>query len=245
MITVARYSAGTPIVRDGVIGPGGGDTHQDFDDKNRLYYSDLSAACVTVAVSEDGGNTFPAAQNNIPDVRRLGRRQNRRDRRSPMGRGLRRRHCLHVGPQSRGQLGRKFPSCSKTTDAGRTWHAQIIGSVDQSGPLQIDKQKRKVTINGNEKDAILLYQLYYTGGTLKVLRVTDFNDGTPYIIDNLTVGTPGGSVATVFPVMSVDKAGNLYVVWSDGAKISMATSTNRGQTWSAPDSRQSDDAERH
>ncbi len=56
---------GSPIVRDGVVGPGGGDTHQDFDDMNRLYYSDLSAACVTVAVSEDGGNTFPPAQSNF------------------------------------------------------------------------------------------------------------------------------------------------------------------------------------
>ncbi len=35
-------------------------------------------------------------------------------------------------------------------------------------------------------------------------------------------------------MLAVDKAGNLYVVWSDGSKISMMTSTNRGNTWSAP-----------
>jgi len=36
----------------------------DFDDKNRLYYADLSAACVTTAVSEDNGNTFPLTREN-------------------------------------------------------------------------------------------------------------------------------------------------------------------------------------
>jgi hypothetical protein len=224
---------GTPIVRDGVIGPGGGDTHQDFDGQNRLYYSDLSAACVTVAVSEDGGNTFPAAQNNILTC--VGQGEDKTgatdDRQwvAAFGDGIAYMTVRNLAVSSGGNF-----HLSKTTDAGRTWHAQIIGSVTQSGPLMIDKQKRKVTVNGQQKDAILLYQLYYTGSTLKVFRVTDFNDGTPLIVDNLTIATPGGSVATVFPVLTVDKQGNLYVVWSDGSKISMATSTTRGNTWSAP-----------
>ncbi|MGH7857744.1 MAG: hypothetical protein ACREQY_10480, partial [Candidatus Binatia bacterium] len=55
---------GTPIVRDAVLGPGGGDTHVDFDHAGRVYYADLSAACVTAAVSEDGGNTFPPDRVN-------------------------------------------------------------------------------------------------------------------------------------------------------------------------------------
>ncbi|MFS8085570.1 MAG: hypothetical protein ACMG6H_08065, partial [Acidobacteriota bacterium] len=88
--------------------------------------------------------------------------------------------------------------------------------------------------NGVQKDAIMLYQINYVGGTLKVIRVADTNDGSPLIVDDLTVGTPGGAVDTVFPVLSVDKQGNLYVVWSDGSKISMATSADRGDHWSAP-----------
>ena len=55
---------GSPVTRDAVTGPGGGDTAMDFDDKNRLYYADLSAACVTTAVSEDTGNTFPLTRTN-------------------------------------------------------------------------------------------------------------------------------------------------------------------------------------
>jgi len=221
-------------VRDAVTGPGGGDTHLDFDDKNRLYYVDLSAGCTTAAVSEDGGNTFPPDRNNplvcIGQGEDPEGAQDDRQWVAAFGDGIAYstvRNLLVAAGSGNFHL-------SKTTDAGKTWHAQILGNVGQSGPLEVDKTKRKVTVNGSLRDAILVYQLYYTGGTLKVFRITDLNDGTPLIVDNLTIGTPGGSVATVFPVMSIDKAGNLYVVWSNGSTISMATSTDRGQTWSAP-----------
>src|SRR5215218_3388527 len=55
---------GAPVLRDAVAGPGGGDTDVDFDAKGRVYYVDLSAACVTAAVSEDGGQTFPVERTN-------------------------------------------------------------------------------------------------------------------------------------------------------------------------------------
>ena len=219
-----------------VIGPGGGDTHQDFDDRNRMYYADLSAACVTVAVSEDGAHSR-AAQNNFLTC--IGQGEDETgvtdDRQwiAAFGDGI----AYMTVRNLQVSVGGNF-HLSKTTDAGRTWHAQIIGTVTQSGPLMIDKQKRKVVVNGVEKDAIVLYQLYYSGPetaeTLKVMRITDFNDGSPLIVDNLTIGTPGGPVSTVFPVLTVDQAGNLYVVWSNGSKISLATSTDRGNTWSAP-----------
>ena len=38
----------------------------------------------------------------------------------------------------------------------------------------------------------------------------------------------------LFPVVDVDKAGNVYVVWSDGFKVQYAASTDGGQTFSAP-----------
>ncbi|MFZ0751676.1 MAG: hypothetical protein WAM70_20110 [Pyrinomonadaceae bacterium] len=221
---------GAPIVRDGVVTPGGGDTAQDFDDRNRLYYSDLSAACVTVAVSEDGGNTFPATQNNFLTC--VGSGDNVEgvtdDRQWVAGFGD---GIAYV--TMRNFAGSGF-HLSKTTDAGRTWHGQSIGNVSQSGPLAIDRKLRKVLANGTEKDAIHLYQLYYTSNTLKVIRVVDFNDGTPLIINDLHVSTPGGPVANVFPVLAVDKQGHLYVAWSNGSQIRMVTSTDRGNTWSAP-----------
>jgi hypothetical protein len=184
---------GTPIVRDSVVGPGGGDTHQAFDAQNRLYYSDLSGGCVTVAVSEDGGNTFPLDRSNVLTCIGTGEdpegAQDDRQWVAGFGDGIGymtvRNLLVAVGSGN-------F-HLSKTTDAGKTWHAQIIGNVGQSGNLEVDKVKRKVTANGMEKDAILLYQLYYSGSTLKMFRIADFNDGTPLVVNNLTVGTPGGT----------------------------------------------------
>lgn len=38
----------------------------------------------------------------------------------------------------------------------------------------------------------------------------------------------------LFPVVDVDKAGNVYVLWSDGFKVEYAVSTDGGQTFSKP-----------
>ena len=53
------------------------------------------------------------------------------------------------------------------------------------------------------------------------------------IVDDITIGTPGGAVSTVFPVMAIDVGGNLYMTWSSGSAIFMMTSTDHGDTWSA------------
>ena len=38
----------------------------------------------------------------------------------------------------------------------------------------------------------------------------------------------------LFPVVDVDKAGNVYVVWSDGFKVQYASSTDGGTTFATP-----------
>jgi hypothetical protein len=69
-----------------------------------------------------------------------------------------------------------------------------------------------------------------------MFRVTDLDDGSePLVEDKLIYTSTNGSVNNVFPVISVDRAGNLYAVWSLGAgAIYMVTSTDRGDTWSQP-----------
>jgi hypothetical protein len=46
--------------------------------------------------------------------------------------------------------------------------------------------------------------------------------------------SPGGSVSNLFPPLSVDSAGNVYVVWSDPGDHNLyyAYSTNQGTSWS-------------
>jgi PKD repeat protein len=226
---------GSPVTRDAVTGPGGGDTHMDFDDKNRLYYSDLSAACVTTAVSEDNGNTFPLTRENPIACLGTDDPEGVTDDRQWIGAfgdgiGYVTMRNFAVG------VGSGNFHLFKTSDGGQHWDGgRIIGNVSQSGPLEVDKQLRMVTVNGAQKNAILIYQIYFSDSTLKLMRITDLNDGSPMIVNDLVIPTPGSaSVATVFPVMSIDKAGNLYAVWSDGAKIKMAASADRGNHWTAP-----------
>lgn len=227
---------GTPIVRDSALGPGGGDTHQDFDALGRFYYVDLGAACVTAAVSDDGGNTFPKV-NPLVCVTPSdpGGAQDDRQWSGAFGgssladvadaasRGYMTVRNLAVG------VGGNF-HLNRTRDAGLTWPSgQAIGTVTQSGPLVVDKTKR----NFSGTNYIVVYQLYYSGSTLNLFRIRDPDTGANPTVDNLTIGTPGGAVANVFPVMAVGRTGELYVTWSDTTAIFMMTSTDRGDTWSA------------
>jgi hypothetical protein len=222
---------GTPVIRDAVAGLGGGDTHQDFDANNWLYYVDLSGACVTAAVSTDGGNTFPLERVNhlacFSDQTPQGAVD---DRQWVAGFGN------GIGYVTFRNLAGSSFYLFKTTDGGLTWDkGRVLGAVSQTGPLVIDKQKRRVTVDGQEREAIILYQIFYTGTNLRVFRVMDFGDGAPLKIDNLSIANPGVSIDNVFPVLAVDNAGNPYAVWSQTATaIWMASSADRGSSWSAP-----------
>src|ERR1044071_4030521 len=223
---------GTPVLRDAVTGPGGGDTDVDFDAKGRVYYVDLSAACVTAAVSEDGGQTFtPERTNYITCVSEETSEAAVDDRQWVAGFGDGRAFVTWRNFSGSGFY------MFRTRDGGLTWDkGRQLGSVSQSGPLKADKTKRRVKVGNVERDAILVYQIYYTGSSVRMFRVTDLDDGSePLVEDKLIYTSTNGSVNNVFPVISVDRAGNLYAVWSLGAgAIYMATSTDRGDTWSQP-----------
>jgi hypothetical protein len=227
---------GTPVVRDSVVGAGGGDSHVDFDAQNRLYFVDLSGACVTAAVSLDGGNTFsPERTNQIVCV----------SEQNPDAIGDDRQWVGAFGDGIAYTTFRNLLAGSfwmfRTEDAGLNWDTgRLLGSVSQSGPFQVDKQKRRITVpteSGALKtgEAILSYQVFYRGTNLRVFRVADFDDGAPLVINDLSIVDPGESVSNVFPVLAVDRGGNLYAAWSQGADtIFMATSGDFGATWSAP-----------
>jgi hypothetical protein len=223
---------GGPVPRDAVPGPGGGDTDVDFDAKGRVYYVDLSAACVTAAVSEDGGQTFAADRTNyvtcVSDE-------------TPEAAVDDRQWVAAFGDGRGFVTWRNFTGSGfymfRTRDGGLTWDkGRQLGAVGQSGPLKADKTKRRVKVGGVERDAILVYQIYYTGNSIRMFRVTDLDDGSEPIVENKLIhASTSGSVNNVFPVISVDRAGNLYAVWSQSASaIYMVTSTDRGDTWSQP-----------
>ena len=231
---------GSPVLRDAVTGPGGGDTDVDFDDQNRLYFVDLSAACVTVAVSEDGGNTFPADRTNYLTCVSEKEPAAIDDRQWIAAVGDGRAYATWRRFTGTGAL----PFWMFTTrDGGKTWDkGHLLGNVTQSGPLRADKTKRRVVIDGEERDAHFVYQIYYTGSDLRLFRVTDVEGVAEPVVENFRIFNGGSSsISNVFPTLAVDTAGNLYAAWSQtpgtsttSHTIYMATSTDRGRTWSPP-----------
>jgi hypothetical protein len=229
---------GPPVLRDAVSGPGGGDSDVDFDDKDRVYFIDLWAGCVTVAVSEDGGNTFPSDRTSYVSCI-SGETTGAIDDRQWIG---------AYGDGRAYMTWRRFTGLQplpfymfRTRDAGRTWdEGRVLGNVTQSGPLKVDKTKRRVTVAGNERDAILAYQIYFNGNDIRMFRITDLDDGTDPIVEDFRIYNGGSEdTSNVFPIITVDRAGNLYAAWSQtqstpgtSQTIYMATSTDRGQTWS-------------
>ena len=225
---------GAPIVRDAVTAPGGGDTHQAFDGNGFLYYVDLSGACVTAAVSPDGGNTFPPERTNSLTCVSVDQPMAAQDDRQWVG---------AFGDGIGYATWRNLVSLQandfwmfKTRDAGLSWDGGVnLGGVDQSGPFQVDPKWRPVAVDGVELPAILSYQVFFRGTNLRVFRIADFDDGSPPRVDDLSIANPGESVSTVFPVLAIDTAGNLYAAWSQaGREIWMTASTDRGDSWSQP-----------
>jgi hypothetical protein len=231
---------GPPALRDAVTGPGGGDSDVDFDDHDRVYFIDLWAGCVTVAVSEDGGNTFPTDRTSYVSCI-SGETQGAIDDRQ---------WIAAYGDGRAYMTWRRFTGLSplpfymfRTRDAGRTWdEGRVLGNVTQSGPLKVDKTKRRVTVAGQERDAILAYQIYFNGNDIRMFRITDLDDGSDPIVEDFRIYNGGSEdTSNVFPIITVDKAGNLYAAWSQTQStpgttqtIFMATSTDKGQTWSQP-----------
>ncbi|MDX6199437.1 MAG: hypothetical protein QOJ79_2588 [Actinomycetota bacterium] len=69
------------------------------------------------------------------------------------------------------------------------------------------------------------------------IYVAKSSDGGVTWTDTMVYSTPAGSkreLNLLFPVVEVDKAGNVYSLWSDGYKIEYAVSTDGAKTWSKP-----------
>ena len=116
-----------------------------------------------------------------------------------------------------------------------------MGNVTQSGPFRVDKTKRRVTVEATSATRFSLIRLLQRND-MRMFRITDLDDGTDPIVDDLRIYNGGSEdISNVFPVLNVDRAGNLYAAWSQtqstpgtSQTIFMATSTDKGQTWSSP-----------
>jgi hypothetical protein len=237
-VSVGSTSTG----KESGLEPGGGDTDVAVASaKNALgnynaYVASLTAASVDVSTSTDNGASWtlnPAAALPIDDrpwIAATGASKVCISYLTAPG-VLAPELGLHVG-------------CS--TDAGVTW-TQLANGYDTSGTGQgCSLGSRTGNLAFDPSNGNYLYAIAACGTSadatnpnptgLHVIVVAVSADGGKTFTDHVAYTNPDNTAdyQNQFPNIAVDKAGNVYAVYSDDKAVFYSFSTDHGQTWHGP-----------
>ena len=222
--------------------PGGGDTDLAVaPDKNaagfyNVYVSSLSLANVDVSTSTDGGATWSLNPVTTPETI---------DDREWIAADTNNKVCIsyHDAPQG------ITVGCS--TDAG-TAFTQFASAIDANHAFQISENSiGNLAIDPTSHVIYQSYSAITTAAETACAPQLGVVAGTcNYHGVYMAVSTDGGLTFTDHPVyinpdptvgyghqfvnVSVDKAGNVYAVYTDDHHVYYSFSTDRGQTWQGP-----------
>jgi len=218
--------------------PGGGDVDlatapvKNAAGYYNVYVASLSLANVTVGTSRDGGGTFtlnPTSASVPVDDREWVAADNEN------------KVCLSYHDIATSNID---VNCSY--DAGATF-TQLGDAIDQAHLYNVNNNEI-----GNlaiDPASHIVYQTF-SGIDQGDLVGSTLGTGVGYHVVYMAVSTDGGKTFTDYPVydnpttstsyghqfvnVSVDKAGNVYSVYSDNHNLYYSFSTDHGQTWSGP-----------
>ncbi|HEY3550430.1 MAG TPA: sialidase family protein [Gaiellaceae bacterium] len=222
--------------------PGGGDTDLAVaPDKNaggfyNVYVSSLSLANVDVSTSTDGGATWSLNPVSTPETI---------DDREWIAADTNNKVCIsyHDAPQG------ITVGCS--TDAGLTF-TQFASAIDPSHAFQISENSiGNLAIDPTSHVVYQSYSAITTAAETACAPQLGVSAGTcNYHGVYMAVSTDGGLTFTDHPVyinpdptvgyghqfvnVSVDRAGNVYAVYTDDHHVYYSFSTDHGQTWHGP-----------
>jgi hypothetical protein len=222
--------------------PGGGDTDLAVaPDKNaagfyNVYVASLSLANIDVSTSTDGGATWSLNPVTTPETI---------DDREWIAADTNNKVCIsyHDAPQG------ITVGCSP--DAGLTF-TQFTSAIDATHAFQI--AENSIGNLAIDPSSHIIYQTYSaitTAAETACAPQLGVIEGTcDYHGVYMAVSTDGGLTFTDYPVyinpdptvgyghqfvnVSVDKAGNVYSVYTDDHHVYYSFSTDHGQTWSGP-----------
>jgi hypothetical protein len=233
---------GVSATNDTGFAPGGGDTDLAVaPDKNaagfyNVYVSSLTLANVDVSTSTDGGATWQLSPVTTPETL---------DDREWIAADTNNKVCIsyHDGPQG------ITVGCSP--NAGLTF-TQFASALDTSHAFQISENSiGNLAIDPSSHVIYQTYSAITTAAETACAPQLGVVVGTcNYHGVYLAVSTDGGLSFTDHPVyinpdpsvgyghqfvnVSVDRAGNVYSVYTDDHHVYYSFSTNHGQTWSGP-----------
>jgi hypothetical protein len=233
---------GVSSSNDTGFAPGGGDTDLAVaPDKNaagfyNVYVASLSLANVDVSTSTDGGATWRLSPVTTPETI---------DDREWIAADTNDKVCIsyHDAPQGitvgcSPDAGLTFPQFSTAIDPAHAFQV----SENSIGNLAIDPSSHTIyqtySAITTASETACAPQLGVVAGTCNYHGVymavsTDggvtFTDYPVYVNPDPTVG-----YGHQFVNVSVDKAGNVYSVYTDDHNVYYSFSTDRGKTWSGP-----------
>jgi len=222
--------------------PGGGDTDLAVaPDKNaagfyNVYVASLSLANVDVSTSTDGGATWSLNPVTTPETI---------DDREWIAADTNNRVCIsyHDAPQG------ITVGCS--ADAGLTF-TQFASAIDANHAFQISENSiGNLAIDPSSHVIYQTYSAITTAAETACAPQLGVVAGTcNYHGVYMAVSTDGGATFTDYPVyvnpdptvgyghqfvnVSVDRAGNVYSVYTDDHHVYYSFSTDHGRTWSGP-----------
>jgi hypothetical protein len=210
-------------------GLGGGDDSIDVSSGGYLYVSSLLPSTVTMSVSYDGGigGAVPGQKWEV----------------NPASSGIPindRQWIAAYGPQTVYMTFDQAPVnttiwFTKSTDAGKTWAAPTMLI-----PLQTLERENNVAVdqyNGN------IYTTYFPSGLPNQLNLLKSTDGGATWTNTIAYTGPAGTcLENAFPIIAVDRGGNIHVVFTQSngctartnAHVYLISSADGGATWTAP-----------
>jgi len=213
---------------------GGGDSDIITDDQGFAYFADLEGLVnIGVAVTNDGGNNWRAnfltAPNTVVDRQWLAVDNGPTSSSSDNTIFLTYRQAVQ-GSQilsSTGSTGSTDLTGGLVfQNAGTGSGPQYVATGAPCGRLIFDPAHRNLYLPCLRSDHVEITKAHVTASQRTGLTFT--NVEAPV--------SPGGTVGHLFASLTVDRAGNIYVVWVDTTNnnVYLSSSTNEGHTWSKP-----------
>jgi hypothetical protein len=216
--------------------PGGGDTDVVADDQGFAYFSDLEALTnVGVAVSNDHGGTWRKSAISNPEV--VEDRQWMAVDNGSTGSASDNTVFLTLRQVPAGSSIYSTPGSTGASDpAGGLVYIPASGTPlpistgSPCGQLKFDPVKRNLYLPCGQPDHITIAVAHVAPGQRTNLVFHAVN--TPQ-------SPAGDDQSEIFPWLTTDPAGNIYVIWIAGGsggnnQVYYTASTNEGKSWTTP-----------
>src|SRR5437870_2579915 len=238
----AQCPAGQTCTSD--AGVGGGDDSIDVSSGGYLYVSSLWLGSVTMSVSTDGGigGVAPGQAWNVNPVAAAVPSDDRQwvAAYGPQTVYMSYRQILAAGANASNVI-----FVAKSTDGGKTFPAQVATfpptsevTARREGNLVVDPYSGNIytTFRPQELNG-------HTRAEMWFLKSTD--GGANWALSKIYQGPAGTDIGNIFPVLAVDRGGNLHLAFSQcdynsgsqnssNCQVMLMSSADQGTTWLDP-----------